>query len=166
VEPSAIPSRVFAANKQNESSQEETLTLAPAASGTTAETPSQSQQAMTETSLAGGETTTTAQPAAAETPNAVLAANTQSNQQPPVETSPSENTSPFATSANFAKYALKLREQGMAQIPPLTEPTSPRPAIQSYQWKTNIVTSVFWIGLTSIIVTAVLLRFARNSREH
>src|SRR6058998_2696002 len=36
VEPSAIPSRVFAANKQNESSQGETLTLAPGASGTNA----------------------------------------------------------------------------------------------------------------------------------
>src|SRR3989440_2760935 len=115
VEPSAIPSRVFAANKQNESSQGETLTLGPAAKGTNtaietgnaeeaakqqaagsvssetaAETPSQSQQAATESSPAGGESTTTAQPAAAETPNAVSAANTQSNQQAPVETSPSE----------------------------------------------------------------------------
>src|SRR6184192_3128218 len=115
VEPSPIPSRVFAANKQNESSQGETLTLAPTATGTntgietgnakeaakqqpagsvssetTAETPSQSQQAATESSPVGGESTTTAQPAAAETPNAVSAANTQSNQQAPVETSPSE----------------------------------------------------------------------------
>src|SRR6266436_189509 len=115
VEPSAIPSRVFAANKQNESSQGETLTLAPTAGGTNtgtetgnaeeaakqqpagsvssetaAETPSQSQQAAAESSPAGGESTTTAQPAAAETPNAVSAANTESNQQAPVETSPSE----------------------------------------------------------------------------
>src|SRR5437762_2018304 len=115
VEPSPIPSRVFAANKQNESSQGETLTLAPTAGGTNsgietgnaeeaakqqptgsvssetaAETPSQSQQAATESSPAGGESTTTAQPAAAETPNAVSAANTESNQQAPVETSPSE----------------------------------------------------------------------------
>ena len=115
VEPSAIPSRVFAANKQNESSQGETLTLAPGATGTNtgietgnaeeaakqqpagsvssetaAETPSQSQQAATESSPVGGESTTTAQPAAAETPNAVSAANIQSNQQAPVETSPSE----------------------------------------------------------------------------
>ncbi len=107
--------RVFAANKQNESSQGETLTLAPAAGGTNsgietgnaeeaakqqptgsvssetaAETPSQSQQAATESSPAGGESTTTAQPAAGETPNAVSAANTESNQQAPVETSPSE----------------------------------------------------------------------------
>src|SRR5947209_8100047 len=115
VEPSAIPSRVFAANKQNESSQGETLTLAPGATGTNtgietgnaeegakhqpagsvssetaAEKPSQSQQAAAESSPAGGESTTTAQPAPAETPNAVSAANTQSNQQAPVETSPSE----------------------------------------------------------------------------
>lgn len=113
VEPSAIPSRVFAANKQNESSQGETLTLAPTASGTNsgiepgnaeeaakpqptvssetaAEAPSQSQKAATESSPAGGESSTATQPAAAETPNAVSAANTQSNQQAPVETSPSE----------------------------------------------------------------------------
>src|SRR5437762_212086 len=108
VEPSAIPSRVFAANKQNESSQGETLTLAPTAGGTNtgtetgnaeeaakqqaagsvssetaAETPSQSQQAAAESSPAGGESTT-AQPAVAETPNAVAAANIQTNQQAPV----------------------------------------------------------------------------------
>src|SRR6059058_71281 len=82
VEPSPIPSRVFAANKQNESSQGETLTLASTASGTNtgietgnaeeaakqqpagsvssetaAETPSQSQQAATESSPVGGEST-------------------------------------------------------------------------------------------------------------
>ncbi len=114
VEPSPIPSRVFAANKQNESSQGETLTLAPTATGTntgietgnaeeaakqqpagsvssetTTETPSQSQQAAAESSPASGESTT-AQPAVAETPNAVPAANIQTNQQAPVETSPSE----------------------------------------------------------------------------
>src|SRR5437660_12611126 len=86
VAPSAIPSRVFAANKQNESSQGETLTLAPGATGTNtgietgnaeeaakqqpagsvssetaAETPSQSRQADKEPSPAGDESTT-AQP--------------------------------------------------------------------------------------------------------
>src|SRR5438093_17075 len=114
IEPSPIPERVAVANKQNESSQGETLTLAPGASGTnsgietgngeeadkqqpagsvssetTAETPSQSQQAAAESSPASGESTT-AQPAVAETPNAVPAANIQTNQQAPVETSPSE----------------------------------------------------------------------------
>src|SRR5262249_17818303 len=104
------------ANKQNESSQGETFTLAPTASGTNtgietsngeeavkqqpagsvssetaaAETPSQSQQPAPELSPASGESTTAAQPAAAETPTAVSAANTQSSQQAPAENSPSE----------------------------------------------------------------------------
>src|SRR5213593_870998 len=115
VEPSAIPDRVFAANKQGEGSKGETLSLAPAAPGESpaielasadqtakqasselaAETSPQAQQPVSESPAgagepAGGESTTTAQPAAAETPNAVSAANTQSNQQAPVETSPSE----------------------------------------------------------------------------
>src|SRR6266446_8128863 len=55
--------------------------------------------------------------------------------------------SPYATAADFAKYAMKLREQGLLKVEPqVFEPTSSRPAIQRYPWKTNIVTTVFWIG--------------------
>ena len=66
------------------------------------------------------------------------------------QTSPvSENGSsnPFATAADFAQYAMALREQRVQQVEPQTfVPTSSRPANQSYPWKMNIVTTIFWIG--------------------
>ena len=92
VEPSPIPDRVFAANKQGESSKGEGLALAPAAQGQNtgmelasaeqtpgqpaislsnepaAETSPQAQQLVPESPAGGGESTTAAQPAAAETP--------------------------------------------------------------------------------------------------
>jgi hypothetical protein len=58
-----------------------------------------------------------------------------------------QSTSPYATAADFAKYAMKLREQAVLKVEPLVfVPTSSRPAIQRFQWKTNIVTTVFWVG--------------------
>ena len=55
--------------------------------------------------------------------------------------------SPYATSADFAKYAMKLREAALVEIEPqVFEPTSSHPATQRFPWKTNIVTAVFWIG--------------------
>src|SRR5258707_6399384 len=58
-----------------------------------------------------------------------------------------QSTSPYATSADFAKYAMKLREQALLKVEPqVFVPTSSRPAIQRFQWKTNIVTTVFWVG--------------------
>jgi hypothetical protein len=49
--------------------------------------------------------------------------------------------------SEFAKYAMKLREQEIHKVePPVFVPTSSRPATQRFQWKTNIVTAVFWIG--------------------
>ena len=56
--------------------------------------------------------------------------------------------SPKAGAANFANYAMKLREQEIREVPPLSEPTAlhAAPAVQRYPWKTNIVTTVFWIG--------------------
>src|SRR5437667_5676560 len=116
VEPSAIPERVFAANKRRESSKGEGLALAPAAQGqntgmelasaeqtpgqpTTsvsnepaAETSPQAQQPVSESPAGAGEPTTAAQPAAAETPNASSASNEQNNQPAPVQTSPSEKS--------------------------------------------------------------------------
>ena len=42
---------------------------------------------------------------------------------------------------------MKLREQELLKVEPqVFAPTSSRPATQSFQWKTNIVTAVFWIG--------------------
>ncbi|HST31590.1 MAG TPA: hypothetical protein VLK27_12220 [Chthoniobacterales bacterium] len=58
-----------------------------------------------------------------------------------------QSSSPYATAADFAKYAMKLRETALLKVEPqVFVPTSSRPAIQRYPWKTNIVTTVFWIG--------------------
>jgi hypothetical protein len=52
---------------------------------------------------------------------------------------------PYASSANFAKFAANLREQSLLKLEPQvvipTERSSGR-----YPWKTNIVTTVFWVG--------------------
>jgi hypothetical protein len=53
----------------------------------------------------------------------------------------------FESKADFAKYGMKLHDQALLEIEPQTfVPTSSRPAIQRFPWKTNIVTTVFWIG--------------------
>src|SRR5262249_21100274 len=58
-----------------------------------------------------------------------------------------QSTSPYATAADFAKYAMKLREQALLKVEPqVLIPTSSRPAVQRYPWKMNIVTTVFWVG--------------------
>ncbi len=55
--------------------------------------------------------------------------------------------SPYESAADFAKYAMKLREQAMLKVEPqVFVPTSSRTSTQRYPWKTNIVTTVFWIG--------------------
>src|SRR5881396_1076221 len=126
VEPSPIPDRVFAANKQGQSSKGEGLALAPAAQGqntrmelasagqtpgqpTTsvssepaAETSPQAQQPVSESPAGAGEPTTAAQPAAAETPNASSASNEQNNQPAPVQTSPSEKSAVQAAPAKVS----------------------------------------------------------------
>jgi hypothetical protein len=58
-----------------------------------------------------------------------------------------QSSSPYATAADFARYAMKLREQALLKVEPqVFVPTSSRPAVQRYPWKSNIVTTVFWIG--------------------
>jgi hypothetical protein len=58
-----------------------------------------------------------------------------------------ESTSPYATAADFAKYAMKLREQALLKVEPqVFVPTSSRPTTQRFPWKMNIVTTVFWVG--------------------
>jgi hypothetical protein len=55
--------------------------------------------------------------------------------------------SPYESSADFAKYAMKLREVALAKVEPqVFVPTTSRPAARRFPWKTNIVTTVFWIG--------------------
>jgi hypothetical protein len=58
-----------------------------------------------------------------------------------------QSTSPYATAADFAKYAMKLREQALLKVEPqVFVPTSSRPTTQRFPWKTSIVTTVFWVG--------------------
>ena len=58
-----------------------------------------------------------------------------------------QSTSPYATAADFAKYAMKLREQALLKVEPqVFVPTSARPISPRYPWKMNIVTTVFWVG--------------------
>src|SRR5438874_13315687 len=58
-----------------------------------------------------------------------------------------QSSSPYATAADFAKYAMKLREQALLKVEPqVFVPTSSRPTTQRFPWKTNIVTTVFWVG--------------------
>jgi hypothetical protein len=58
-----------------------------------------------------------------------------------------QSPAPYATAADFARYAMKLREQALLKVEPqVFVPTSSRPAVQRYAWKTNIVTTVFWVG--------------------
>jgi hypothetical protein len=89
------------------------------------------------------------------TPAILLVAATTSAQRvpfraaEPTSSPPAKDVSisPFATATDFTKYATRLREQEMLKVEPqVFEPTSSRPAIQRYPWKTNIVTTVFWIG--------------------
>lgn len=58
-----------------------------------------------------------------------------------------QSSSPYATAADFAKYAMKLREVALLKVEPqVFIPTASRPAPTRFPWKTNIVTTVFWIG--------------------
>jgi Flp pilus assembly protein TadD len=116
VEPSPIPDKVFASNKQGDASNGGALALAPTVQGQNpgveigspgatadqsptsvstepaAGTSSQPEQAATESSPSSGEPTTGAQSVPAETPNAPVALSEQNNQQPGVQTSPPEKS--------------------------------------------------------------------------
>jgi len=57
--------------------------------------------------------------------------------------------SPYQSSADFAKYAQKLRESALLHMEPqVIIPTMSRTLSVSgkYPWKTQIITTVFWIG--------------------
>src|SRR4029077_3987192 len=55
--------------------------------------------------------------------------------------------STYESSADFAKYAMKLREHALLKVEPqVFVPTTSRASMTRYPWKTNIVTTVFWIG--------------------
>ncbi len=59
--------------------------------------------------------------------------------------------SPYKTNADFAKYAMKLRESALTSLgPQVLVPTSTRSFFSgvssNYPWKQRIVTTVFWVG--------------------
>lgn len=56
--------------------------------------------------------------------------------------------SPYQSSEDFAKYAMKLRESALLKIEPqVFIPTSGRSTVLGrYPWKMNIVTTIFWVG--------------------
>jgi hypothetical protein len=52
------------------------------------------------------------------------------------------SNSPYATAADFARYAMKLRNEGLLKVAPMVQ--IPRNFLAP--WKQNIVTTVFWVG--------------------
>jgi len=59
--------------------------------------------------------------------------------------------SPYQSSEDFARYAMKLRESALLKIEPeVFVPTTSRPSLFGfggrYPWKVDIVTTVFWVG--------------------
>src|SRR5450432_2003319 len=57
--------------------------------------------------------------------------------------------SPYQSSSDFAKYAMKLREDALLRIEPqVFVPTTGRTIASTgrYSWKTHIVTTTFWVG--------------------
>lgn len=59
---------------------------------------------------------------------------------------------PYQSSSDFAKYAMKLREESLLQLEPqVIIPTeSNKVGVRGlYPWKLNIVTTVFWVGESS-----------------
>ena len=61
--------------------------------------------------------------------------------------------SPYQSSADFAKYAMKLRESALLNIEPkvIIPTTGALLAGGRFPWKTNIVTTVFWVGETPTV---------------
>jgi hypothetical protein len=57
--------------------------------------------------------------------------------------------SPYQSSADFAKYAMRLREESLLQLEPqVVVPTnSTQPGMRGiYPWHTHINTTIFWVG--------------------
>ena len=52
------------------------------------------------------------------------------------------SNSPYSTAADFARYAMKLRDEGLFKVEPIVQ--IPRNSLAP--WKQNIVTTVFWVG--------------------
>jgi hypothetical protein len=71
----------------------------------------------------------------------------KSNTRPTLSIEGEASRSKFSSKADFAQYAIKLREEEMERVQPqLIVPTGGRVAVQRYPWKMNIVATVFWVG--------------------
>jgi len=58
-----------------------------------------------------------------------------------------KSVSSYATACGFATYAMKLREQELLNVEPqVLAPKDSQPAAERFPWKTNIVTTIFWVG--------------------
>ena len=54
---------------------------------------------------------------------------------------------PTTSSVDFYNFASKLREDALSQLEPrVVAPTSARPGVGGFGWKTDIVTTIFWAG--------------------
>ncbi len=54
-----------------------------------------------------------------------------------------------STSNDFNKYAERLRERAITEVEPQVRTSAPSRSVGGkYPWKTNIVTTVFWVGET------------------
>lgn len=54
-----------------------------------------------------------------------------------------------STSGDFNKYAERLRERAITKVEPQVRTSIPSRAINGkYPWRTNIITTVFWVGET------------------
>lgn len=59
----------------------------------------------------------------------------------------SEAQSPISASGDFQRYAMRLRENALLKAQPsVVVSGAPRSGFSRFPWKTNIVTTVFWIG--------------------
>src|SRR5687768_13827358 len=62
--------------------------------------------------------------------------------------------SPYKSSEDFARYAMKLRENALLQIEPkVFVPTTSRTGMLGgkYPWKNGIVTTIFWVGESATV---------------
>jgi hypothetical protein len=58
-----------------------------------------------------------------------------------------QSASPYQSSEDFAKYAMKLRENALNAIEPrVSTPTTARTSLGAYKWRTGIITTIFWCG--------------------
>ncbi len=54
---------------------------------------------------------------------------------------------PYQSSSDFTKYAMKLRENALLKVEPqVFVPTTSRNSKSKFAWKRNIVTTTFWVG--------------------